>query len=141
MGMVLALASYGRAQTISADDEAAIKKPAVNYIEGWYAADAARMESAVHPELAKRIVGTNPQGTSSFGSQGAMTLVQSTRNGGGRNTPKENQRSEISILDRYDNMAVVKVVSFNYVDYLQVAKWNGEWKIINVLWEPNLSNQ
>jgi hypothetical protein len=25
------------------------------------------------------------------------------------------------------------------VDYLQVAKFNGEWKIINVLWEMKAS--
>jgi hypothetical protein len=30
---------------------------------------------------------------------------------------------------------VVKIVASDWVDYLQVAKFNGEWKIINVLWE------
>jgi len=30
-------------------DETAIRKTALNYIEGWYSGDAARMESALHP--------------------------------------------------------------------------------------------
>jgi hypothetical protein len=34
-------------------------------------------------------------------------------------------------------MATVKVYSAMYIDYLQVGKINGEWKIINVLWVPN----
>jgi hypothetical protein len=30
---------------------------------------------------------------------------------------------------------VVKIVASDWIDYLQVAKFNGDWKIINVLWE------
>jgi len=30
-------------------------KTALDYTEGWYAGDAARMERALHPELAKRM--------------------------------------------------------------------------------------
>ena len=36
------------AQTGASDDNAAITKTALDYIEGWYAADAARMERALH---------------------------------------------------------------------------------------------
>jgi hypothetical protein len=27
------------------------------------------------------------------------------------------------------------VEAANWIDYLHLAKWDGEWKIINVLWE------
>ena len=30
---------------------------------------------------------------------------------------------------------MVKIVARDWVDCLQVAKWEGEWKIVNVLWE------
>jgi hypothetical protein len=39
---------------------------------------------------------------------------------------------EVTILDRYNNAAVVKIVASDWIDYLEVAKFNGEWKIINV---------
>lgn len=42
---------------------------------------------------------------------------------------------DVTILDRFQNAAVVKVVASNWIDYLQVAKFNGDWRIINVLWE------
>src|SRR5262245_23205383 len=79
-------------QTSPPDDNDAITKTALNYIEGWYEGDAARMESALHPELAKRMIYTDPKtGRSQFNHMGAMALVQGTRRGGGSKTPKEQQ--------------------------------------------------
>jgi len=124
------------AQNISPEDAAAIKKPALDYIEGWYEGNASRMESALHPELAKRIVIVDlSTGRSRLDSMSAMTLVQRTRGGGGSKTPKDKQQKDITILDRFNNAAIVKVVAAEWVDYLQEAKINGEWKIVNVLWE------
>ena len=71
----------------SAADSGAIRTTALDYIEGWYAGDATRMERALHPELAKRIVMTDPKsGRSRLETMGAMTLVNSTRAGGGTRT-------------------------------------------------------
>ena len=124
------------AQIAPPDESAAIKKTALDYIEGWYAGDAARMERALHPELAKRMISTDPKtGRSQFNHMGAMALVQHTRDGGGKKTPPDRQLKEVTILDRYNNAAVVKIVASDWIDYLEVAKFNGEWKIINVLWE------
>ena len=117
-------------------DDAAIRKTALDYIQGWYTGDAARMESALHPELAKRIVNTDEKtGRSRLDSMGALTLVQRVRAGGGTKTPKDKQQADVTILDRYNNVAMVKIVAADWVDYLQEAKYNGEWKIVNVLWE------
>ena len=66
---------------------------------------------------------------------GAMGLVQSVKRGGGKNTPKEKQQMDVTILDVYENAACVKVVASDWIDYLQVAKFNGRWVIVNVLWE------
>jgi len=70
-------------------------------------------------------------------------LVQRTRDGGGKKTPPDRQLKEIKILDRYNNAAVVKIIASDWIDYLEVAKFNGDWKIINVLWElkPKPSTQ
>ena len=134
-GCILLLATCVHAQETANDDDA-IKKTALDYIEGWYEGDAARMESALHPELAKRMIFTDPKtGRSQFNHMGAMQLVQNTRHGGGSKTPKEQQTKDITILDRYQNAAVVKIVASGWIDYLEEAKFNGAWKIINVLWE------
>ena len=121
--------------TVSDADKAAITQTALDYLGGWYAGDAERMERALHPELAKRIMRTNAQGQSRLEQMGAMTLVQYTRGGGGKDTPKDKQQKDITILDVYQNMATVKAVAADFIDYLHIAKWNGKWVIVNVLWE------
>ena len=125
------------AQNPSSETDAdAIKRTALDYIEGWYEGNAERMERALHPELAKRIVFTDPKsGRSRLDSMGAMTLVQRVKAGGGTKTPKEQQQKDVTVLDIYENAACVKVVASEWIDYLQVAKFNGRWVIVNVLWE------
>src|SRR5262245_21006221 len=122
--------------TVSAADQAAIKQTALDYIEGWYEGDVERMERALHPELAKRIVRTNPQnGQSRLDQMSAMTLVLGVRRGGGKNTPQEKRQKDVTILDVYQNAASAKIVAGDWVDYLNLAKFNGRWVIVNVLWE------
>ena len=116
-------------------DTQAIKQTALDYIEGWYEGNAERMERALHPELAKRIVRSNPEGRSRLDQMSAMSLVQGTRRGGGKDTPKEKQQKDVTILDVYESAASVKVVASEWIDYLHVAKSNGRWVIVNVLWE------
>ena len=130
---LLGLASVARAQ--SPTDAAAIKQAALDYIEGWYEGNAERMEKALHPELAKRIVRTNKEGASNLGQMSALSLVLGTRNGGGKNTPREKQLKDVTILDVFENAASVKVIASDWIDYLHMAKWNGRWVIVNVLWE------
>jgi hypothetical protein len=132
------LTPTARAAGPAPDDLTAIKTAALDYGEGWYEGDAERMERALHPELAKRMIYTDPTtGKSRLSDMGAMTLVYRTRAGGGTKATVEKKESEAVILDVFENAAVVKVVGPEWVDYLQLAKWNGEWLIVNVLWELN----
>src|SRR5437868_3479456 len=122
------------AQTVSDADKAAITATALDYIEGWYEGSSERMERALHPDLAKRIVRTNDQGQSQLQQMSAMGLVQGVKRGGGKNTAKERQQKDVTILDVFQNAASVKVIASDWVDYLHLAKFNGRWVIVNVLW-------
>ena len=129
------------AQAQTAADSAGIRAAALDYIEGWYTADAPRMQRALHPELAKRIVMTDStSGRSQLGQMGAMTLIEYTRNGGGRETPPRARQADVSILDVYRGAASAKIVAADWIDYLHLARWNGRWVIVNVLWEPKGSS-
>ena len=120
----------------TAADSAGIREAALNYIEGWYEGDAQRMEKALHPELAKRIVRTDPaNGRSNLSSMSALTLINGTRNGGGKATPVANRRKDVRILDVFEGAATARVDASDWVDYLQLARSNGRWVIVNVLWE------
>ena len=118
-----------------ADPRAAVRAACLDYIEGWYEGDAARMERALHPDLAKRIVRSGPNGKSNLQQMSAMGLVQGVRAGYGKETPKEKQQKDVTVLDVFENAASAKIVASDWIDYLHLARWNGEWKIVNVLWE------
>jgi hypothetical protein len=141
LGAILALiaavgtihAAPAPAQT--AADSAAIVATALDYIDGFYSSDAARLERALHPELAKRIVGDPAGPESRLQNMTAAQLVQATASGGAAGIPEEARREDVSILDVYSNIASVRIDAGVWIDYLHVARWNGEWKIVNVLWE------
>lgn len=126
-----ALAAFGQADA----DRDAIKRAALNYAEGWYEGNADKMESALHPDLAKRIVRTNDKGQSSLSPLSALGLVQGTRSGFGKNTPAAEQQKDVTILDVFGGAATVKLEMRDWIDYMHVGKFNGKWVIINVLWE------
>ena len=129
----LVLPTVARAQ--AAADSAGIRQAALDYIEGYYEGNGERMERALHPELAKRIIRTDERGRSQFSSMSAMTLVQGTRAGGGKDTPVADRHKDVTILDIYQNAASARIYASGWVDYLHLAKWTGQWKIVNVLWE------
>jgi hypothetical protein len=130
---VLTATASANAQTRA--DSAAIRTTALDYIEGWYTADGARMERSLHPELAKRLAYTDDRGRSRLIQMTAMTLVQSTRGGGGSEIPAAERKNEVKILDIYEGVASVRVNAAGWIDYMHMVRWNGQWKIINVAWE------
>ncbi len=116
-------------------DSTGIRQAALDYIDGYWSADSARMARALHPELVKRILNTDRQGRLSISNQGASQLIRGTAAGGGRETPEANRKTDIRILDIFQNAAVARIDAGPWIDYLQLVKWQGRWVILNVLWE------
>ena len=131
---LLLVAAFSAAAQADADRDA-IKRTALNYAEGWYEGNAEKMESALHPHLAKRIVRTNDKGQSGLGQMTALELVQGTRAGSGKQTPAAEQQKDVTILDVTGGAATVKLEMRDWVDYMHIGKFNGRWVIVNVLWE------
>jgi Putative lumazine-binding len=130
----LAIPAVVRAQT--AADSSAIRATALDYAEGWYEGNGERMSRAVHPELVKRIVVSDTATKHSvIQTMGASALVNGARRGWGKETPADRRQKEVTILDIFGNAASVKAVMADWIDYLQIAKVDGQWVIVNVLWE------
>jgi putative lumazine-binding protein len=134
--MLLSTAVTATARAQSAADSTAIRATALDYAEGWYEGNAERMARSLHPELVKRIlVRDTTTGKTMVQGMGASVLVNSTRHGYGKETPKERQQKEVTILDIFGNAASAKAVMADWVDYMQLGKVDGRWVIVNVLWE------
>jgi hypothetical protein len=117
-------------------DRAAIEKAVLDYLEGWYTGDAVRMERALHPELAKRMVANDPKTGRSFVQPiGASAMIAYAAAGVGKLKAGEAAGIEVAILDVFHDMAMVRAKSVHFIDYVQLGRLDGQWRIVNVLWE------
>ena len=134
--LFLLLAAPAASHAQSAADSSAIRATALDYVEGWYEGNPERMGRALHPELVKRIVVSDTATKRSvLQNMGVSALVNGTRHGWGKETPKDRQQKDVTILDVFGNTASVKAVMADWIDYIQMAKVDGRWLIVNVLWE------
>lgn len=133
--LLFTLLLFAAAPSALASDEDAIRARALDYAEGWYSGDGDRMARSLHPELAKRIAVVDKEGKPALQSMNAEQLIAGTRKGYGKNTPPEKQLKDVKILDIFHNAATVRLEMEGWIDYLHLAKFGEEWKIVNVLWE------
>ena len=113
----------------------AIRNTVLKYIQAYYQGDADLGIESLHPNLAKRTVKTDSQtGRSRLEPMSATTLAERWRAGLGKSIPEDQRQMDITILDMYEEMASVKLVTAGWVDYMHLAKFDGEWAIVNVLW-------
>jgi hypothetical protein len=115
-------------------DRAAIAQTALDYIEGWYAGDAERMARALHTDLVKRIVETE-DGKSVLREMTAAQLIEATGRGGDGRPSPDRRRQDVTVLDVFGNTATVRLDADTWIDCMQLGLFNGEWRIVNVLWE------
>jgi uncharacterized membrane protein YwzB len=118
-------------------EKAAIKQAALDYIEGWFEGNPERMDRALHPDLTKRgLVKERTTGGHFLTYLTKSNMVEYTKAGYGKRIPKDKWGIDVQVLDIYKEIALAKALSVQFMDYLQLAKYNGQWKIINVLWTP-----
>jgi hypothetical protein len=130
--------AHGLATEDPAQADAAIRQAALDYWESWGEGNPDRVEQALHPDLAKRIVRPNdspshpwPPGDFLY-ELSAMRLVQLTDH---EPIPVEERGAyEIVVLDRFEDIASVKIATSGGAEYLHLALWNGRWVVVNVLW-------
>ena len=138
--LFVALAAFVVRVEVTLDDEAdreAVREAVLDYVEGIYEVAPERIERSVHPELAK--VGYWLQKDATEYDEGRMTYEQlvelaGTWNAKGR-VDAQTAPKEIEIFDVMDQTATVKLSAHWGVDHMQLAKIEGKWMIMNVLWQ------
>jgi len=115
-------------------DEAAIVGAALDYFEGWFEGDAARMERALHPELVKRSIGQLSSDAERLETITKRQMVDATAAGEGRRQDPGERRIEVVIEHVSGRIANVTVGSAVYVEYLQLVRTRDGWRIVNALW-------
>jgi hypothetical protein len=116
---------------VSADEEA-IERAARDYVEGFYAGDLERLERGVHPSLQKLIVRRMPW-AEELQRMDRETLLEHARMSAAKEAGEE-RRIEVAVLGVYQNTAVARIASPDFVDHAQLVRINGDWRVVNVLW-------
>ncbi|MEW6188364.1 MAG: nuclear transport factor 2 family protein [Thermodesulfobacteriota bacterium] len=118
------------------EDRKAVRQTVLDYIEAWYQGDPDRGAQSLHPDLAKRIVRFDKEsGQETLDPMSAERLIERWGSGDGKTTPVDNQKKEITLLDLQGGMASVKLETAAWTDFMHLARINGRWVIVNILWE------
>lgn len=118
-----------------AEDEKGVRAAIEDYVMGIYLVQPERIEQSVHPELWKR---------GYYRRDGQYTLYPMTFeqlvklagdwNKSGRVDPESAPR-KIEIFEVLDKTASAKLTAEWGIDYFHLAKVDGKWMIMNVLWQ------
>ncbi|MGE5236399.1 MAG: nuclear transport factor 2 family protein, partial [Acidobacteriota bacterium] len=133
-GCFSSLASAAGALADASAPQVQIEQTACDYLEGWYSGDATRLGRALHPDLVKRYVDALPAGRQVVFTMSRDQMVEMTRLGGGTTTPAEGRNVSVRVLGISGDIAVAEASSSEYIEYLSLARCNGQWVIVNILW-------
>ncbi|MGK7391791.1 MAG: nuclear transport factor 2 family protein [Candidatus Cyclobacteriaceae bacterium M2_1C_046] len=120
------------------NDQELIKAAILDYVEGVYNADTMRIYRSVHPTLVKRGAWFDdnsgdyvPLQEMSF--QQLVNLTKRWNADGSR--ANSDSIKDIVIHDVQDKTAAAKLTAVWGTDYFHLAKLDGKWYIMNVLWQ------
>lgn len=117
-------------------DRQAVQQAAANYVTAVYESKPELIEQSVHPKLVKYGFMRQQDGTY---KQNQMTYDQLLDVARSWNKDKKRDTSinKVEVLDVLDQTATAKITAQWGVDYMQLAKFDGTWKIINIIWQTH----
>ena len=133
------LARYGRdaADAAQPSERDAVQAAVLDYVEALYSAQPERIQRSMHPGLTKRGY-FKKNGETTFSNE-PMTYEQLIALAGRWNKdgkrPVATYPKEIVVFDVLNQTASAKLTAMWGVDYFHLAKYDGQWKIVNILWQ------
>lgn len=118
-------------------DEQAIRQAALDYMQGALTGDANRVARAIHEELNKVQVSAHPQtGRQLLAYNTGTTLLAFVRGRGAQQFADTDKAVEVTVFEVGNGIAAARAVGAPWYDLLQLAQFDGKWRIVNVLWAP-----
>jgi hypothetical protein len=121
-------------ETIRPEDERAIRGCLLDYFEGWFDGDAARMDRALHPGLAKHSLRQGPERSETLDVITKDEMIEATGQGLGRQRDLPDRAIRIAIASVSGGIASAIVHSAVYVEYALLARTTAGWRITATLW-------
>jgi hypothetical protein len=118
-------------------DVQAVRRAAMDYIEGFYEGDTTKLVRSVSPSVVKYGYFIKRGESNYSGEAMPFSEFMSYANGvkaNKRQAPASAPR-EVVVYEVLDQMAAAKVTAWWGVDYLHLAKEDGRWMIKHVIWQ------
>ena len=120
-----------------------IERACLDYLEGFYEGDSAKLIRSLKPSLYKFGYWENKK-SGKYEPEGKMTfrdaIDYAKRVFEKKNFAKAGAPKKIEILDIMNSIAAAKVTAWWGSDYILLAKQDDKWMIDQVLWEGPLKN-
>lgn len=124
-------------QAQTAGDADAVRRAVLDYVEGFYEGDTAKLVRSVRPDV-KKFGFHVPRDSSRYVGE-AMPwpeFLAYARRIRERGTPAPaDAPKEITVFDVLDQTASAKLTAWWGTDYLLLARYDGRWMIRMVLWQ------
>ena len=129
------LPATAAAQTTA--DSAGVRAAVLDYVEGFYQGDSTRLVRSIRPEVVKYGFFVPPDSTRYRGEPMSFAEMHAYANSVKRNNrpAPATAPKEIELLDVQDQTAAAKLTAWWGTDYLLLAKYDGRWMIVHVLWQ------
>lgn len=136
--LMLLLLAFGTlpvsAQSVAQDREA-VRQAALDYVEAVYNVQPDRIKRSVHTSLVKRGFHRKSAGAPyvemPMNYEQLLNLAANWNKDGRQDTSVK----EVTVMDVLDQTAVAKVRASWGIDYLLLGKYEGSWKIVQILWQ------
>ncbi|MGQ0647239.1 MAG: nuclear transport factor 2 family protein [Gemmatimonadaceae bacterium] len=138
---VLLLVSAGslaaQSTTSAAAEREAVRRAALDYVEGFYEGDSTKLMRSIRPEVYKYGFFI-PRGSAQYKGEQMpwpefLSYARNIKTSG--RTASATAPKDIQLLDVVDQTASVKLTAFWGIDYLLMGKFDGTWMITHVLWQ------
>ena len=110
-----------------------------DYVDGLYLVQPDRIKKSVHPDLTKKGFWRQPD-KNTYEKESIMTFDQlvdlASRWNAKGTLPKDAPRI-IEVQDVLDQTATAKLTAYWGIDYFQLAKYDGKWLIVNIIWQAH----
>jgi len=123
--------------TVTLADREAVRRAVLDYVEGFYEGDSAKLARSIRPEVYKYGFWKPRDSTRYAGEQMTWPEFFSYARG-----IKQNNRQapatapkRIELYDVQNQTASAKLTAFWGIDYLLLGKYDGKWMISSVMWQ------
>lgn len=118
-----------------ADEKQKVERAILNYVEAFYEADTAKAYESIARDLAKRGYYTPKEGGMREAKMSFEQLVQLAKRWKSSQTITPETPKKITVFEILDKIATAKVEAKWGIDYFHLARLDGKWTIINVIWQ------